>query len=284
MEEKRIQHVPLNQLVCREQPRTVFDERDLLGLAQSIRENGILQPLLVRREGDAFVLLDGERRLRAARMAGVDWAPVIIDDREVPPVEVILRQLVLDCQRVDFKPLERARTIRKLMSESGWSASAVARKLGLSESSVSRALSLLALSPDEQAAVEEKQIAPSTAYELVKVRDPAQRSQLLGETMRHRLSRDRVARSARHGRAPAGKSRAPRRPIIERVRFVIPVGESRSITVAGPVARRAETAMPKLTLEALEAWINELSARIKRLRDEDIDLEDAVKLLEDKVT
>lgn len=129
------------------QPRRVFDEEELQALADSIAEHGIVQPLAVRDEGDGYyMIIAGERRWRAARLAGLDEVPVVVleaDDRTVMELA-----LVENLQRQDLNPMEEAEGYRVLMEDFGLTQEQTAERVGKSRPAVANALRLLAL-PDE---------------------------------------------------------------------------------------------------------------------------------------
>ena len=133
----------------RSQPRKSFDDNSLAELADSIREHGILQPLLVRRvpgaslDGDCYQLVAGERRWRAARMAGLSEVPVVV--RDMTEAEVMEFGLIENLQREDLNPLEEAGGYQELIETYGLTQEAVARKVGRSRSAVANALRILRL-------------------------------------------------------------------------------------------------------------------------------------------
>lgn len=134
----------------RNQPRKSFDEASLSELADSIREHGVLQPLLVRRieggtslSGDSYQLVAGERRWRAARMAGLTEVPVVV--RDMTEAEVMEFGLIENLQREDLNPLEEAGGYQELIETFGLTQEAVARKVGRSRSAIANALRILRL-------------------------------------------------------------------------------------------------------------------------------------------
>ena len=131
----------------RNQPRKAFDEQALSELADSIREHGILQPLLVRPlETGGYQLVAGERRWRAARMAGLSEVPAVI--RDMSETEVMELALIENLQRQDLNPLEEASGYRELMTTYGMTQDQVAKRVGKSRSAVANCLRLLSV-PEE---------------------------------------------------------------------------------------------------------------------------------------
>jgi ParB family chromosome partitioning protein len=124
----------------RYQPRTEFQEAELKELSDSIAERGLLQPLLVRPEGEAYELIAGERRLRAARLAGLDQVPVVV--REVSPTELLELSIIENIQREDLNPIEEADAYHQLMSRFGLTQEQVAERVGKSRSAVANFLRL----------------------------------------------------------------------------------------------------------------------------------------------
>ncbi len=131
------------------QPRGVFDEDELEGLATSIRDLGLLQPLVVRRAGDdRYELIAGERRLRASRIAGLTAVPAII--RDTDDTDLLKEALVENIHRVQLNPLEEAAAYQQLLEDFGVTQEELARRLGKSRPSISNGLRLLTLPPAVQ--------------------------------------------------------------------------------------------------------------------------------------
>ena len=130
------------------QPRTEWDEAQLRELAESIRVHGMIQPLIVSlgRHADIYILIAGERRLRAARMAGLTSVPVVVKD--VAPQDLLELALVENLVRADLSPLEEAQAYRQLIEEFGLTQAAVAERVGRSRVSITNTLRLLN-APDE---------------------------------------------------------------------------------------------------------------------------------------
>src|ERR687891_892230 len=128
------------------QPRRAFDEAKIEELASSICNQGIIQPLVVRRKGDGYELIAGERRWRAAMRAGLSQVPVVL--REASDHEALQLALVENLQREDLNPIEEASGYRRLQEEFHWSQEEMAEKVGKSRPAITNSLRLLAL-PDE---------------------------------------------------------------------------------------------------------------------------------------
>jgi ParB family transcriptional regulator, chromosome partitioning protein len=130
------------------QPRRTFDQTKLQELAASISAQGIVQPLVVRRKGERFELIAGERRWRAAMKAGLDQVPVVV--REANDLEALQLALVENLQREDLNPIEEAAGYRRLQEEFHWSQDEMAEKVGKSRPAIANALRLLSLPVEVQ--------------------------------------------------------------------------------------------------------------------------------------
>ncbi len=133
------------------QPRTVFDETGLAELSASIIAVGLLQPIVIRETSRGYELVAGERRLRAARLAGLQVVPAIL--REVGDDDMLRDALIENLQRVDLNPLEEAAALRQLVDDFGATHEEIAEKVGKSRAAVTNALRLLALAPEVQARI-----------------------------------------------------------------------------------------------------------------------------------
>jgi len=143
-EEPGIRQIPLDAIRSSpNQPRKLFDDSKLKELAASIRSHGVLAPVLLRQTEDGYELVAGERRFRAAQMAGIQSIPAII--KEVSNSEMLELALIENIQREDLNPIEEAEVYRRLTEEFGLSQEEVARRVGRDRSSVANALRLLRL-------------------------------------------------------------------------------------------------------------------------------------------
>ena len=147
LDAERISHIPLDRILANpQQPRKRFDKERIQSLAESIRSDGILQPVVVRRKGDRYELVMGERRIQAARLAGVPTVPAIV--RAVAEADALRLALVENLQREDLNPIEIAEGYRALIDKFGLSQQEMADLAGKDRSSVANTLRLLGL-PDE---------------------------------------------------------------------------------------------------------------------------------------
>ncbi|MFO0705328.1 MAG: ParB/RepB/Spo0J family partition protein [Nitrospira sp.] len=149
-----IQQIKVDAIVPnRYQPRQIFHPAELAELAASIKESGLLQPILVRRKGDGiYELISGERRWRATKAAGLDTIQAVI--RNCSDQEAILLALIENIQREDLNPMETARAYARMMNEFGLTHDGIAQKVGRDRSSVANSVRLLNLHPDIQSLVE----------------------------------------------------------------------------------------------------------------------------------
>jgi len=176
----RIQKINVEAIVANaEQPRRHFDEEALNELAQSIKQYGILQPLIARpANGNGYMLIAGERRLRAAKIAGLTSVPVIIrSPKEHEQLEIAL---VENVQRVDLSPLEQAASIERLHQQFNLSLSEIARRLGKATSTVNNIVRLLQLPRAAIAALQEQKITEGHARSILALKDtPERQTELL---------------------------------------------------------------------------------------------------------
>ena len=151
------------------QPRTHFDEERLEELAQSIRSNGIVQPLLVRRRGARYQLVAGERRWRAAQRAGLQRVPAVV--RSIPDDKLLELALIENIQRQELNAIEEAHAYKRLIETLGLTQETVAQRVGRDRSFVTNYLRLLRLPEDIQRLVEEEKLSMGHARALLGVDD-----------------------------------------------------------------------------------------------------------------
>jgi len=151
------------------QPRTHFDEASLESLADSIRTHGIVQPLVVRRRSGGYELIAGERRWRAARLAGLSHVPVVV--KEVPDESLLEIALIENIQREDLNPIEEAQAYQKLIETVGLTQEALATRVGRDRSYITNYLRLLRLPADLQQLVQEGKLSTGHARTLLGLTD-----------------------------------------------------------------------------------------------------------------
>jgi ParB family chromosome partitioning protein len=159
-----------------EQPRTIFQQDRLEELAQSIRANGIIQPLIVQRHGDNYKIVAGERRWRAARLAELTEIPVVIQDFASDRILEIA--LVENIQREDLNPIEIARALDRLVKDFGLSHDEIGRRTGKDRSTISNLLRLLKLPPEIQQLISEQRLSMGHARAIAGLTDPHEQIEL----------------------------------------------------------------------------------------------------------
>lgn len=153
------------------QPRTHFDETTLGELAESIRQNGVHQPIVVRRRGESFEIVSGERRVRASILAEVEVVPAVV--REVSDEDMLKLGLVENIQREDLNPIELARAYQELADRFGWTQEDIARQVGKKRATVTNTLRLLNLAADVQEHLIRGELTMGHARALLALDDPA---------------------------------------------------------------------------------------------------------------
>lgn len=167
-----------------DQPRKVFCKADLEELCESIREFGVIQPLVVKRDGEgSYILIAGERRLRASSMAGLTRVPVII--REVDSKDAAFIALVENIQRSNLNYIEEALAYKSLMDDYGLTQSEIAKRVGKQQSTISNKIRLLALPPEIQSALEENGLSERHARALLKIENNDLRKTVLQRVINH---------------------------------------------------------------------------------------------------
>lgn len=183
----RVQYIPLGRIRPNpQQPRRSFDEEGLAELAASIRSCGILQPLTVRRAGDGYELVAGERRLRAARIAGLREVPCLV--AQVGEEDSALLALMENLQRRDLDCWEEAQAIARLISRYGLSQEEAARRLGRAQPTVANKLRLLRLPEDVRALLRENGLTERHARALLRLQDPEVQRRAAGDMVRRRMN------------------------------------------------------------------------------------------------
>ena len=167
------------------QPRTEFDEKALLQLSESIKEHGVVQPILVRGLNKGFELIAGERRLRAAKLAGLKKIPaVVVDVSNVQSLEIAILENV---QREDLNPIDISMGYQRLKNEFGYTQEEMAKKVGKPRSSIANSLRLLSLSTKAQTELKKGNISEGHAKVLLGL-EPTKAESMLNEILKQNLS------------------------------------------------------------------------------------------------
>ena len=169
-----------------EQPRKDFKEEQLQELADSIRQYGVLQPLLVQKRGDLYEIIAGERRWRAAKMAGIKEIPVVI--REYGKQQAMEFALIENVQREDLNPIEEAIAYQRLMQEFHLKQEEIAERVSKNRSTITNSMRLLNLVPEVQQMLVEGLISSGHARSLLALSDPEQQILLAERIIRDHLS------------------------------------------------------------------------------------------------
>lgn len=206
--------VPIGDIVPNpHQPRIQFSEEKLLELAQSIREHGILQPLLVTRVAGKYELIAGERRLQAAKMVGLSEVPVVV--REAGEEQKFEFAIIENIQRHDLNPIEEARAYERLSKEFHLSQEAIAAKMGRSRSAIANTMRLLQLPVDIQRSVATGAISEGHAKALLSIENMEKQRALFDLIVRQDLTvRDTETKSREVSGKPPRKT-SPRDPNME---------------------------------------------------------------------
>lgn len=183
-----LRQVPIEQIVPNPfQPRSIFDPEKIKDLAESIRQKGILQPVLLRsRTGGGFELVAGERRWRAAQEAGLREIPAVL--RELDDREMLEAAVIENVQRDDLNPVEEARSYQRLTTEFGLTQDDLARSIGRSRVAITNALRLLKLPSDVIRMLEHQEISAGHGRALLGLEAPAAQLTLAREAVRKSLS------------------------------------------------------------------------------------------------
>lgn len=182
------------------QPREVFEERPLKELAVSIKEHGVIQPIIVRRVNDKYEIIAGERRYKASALAGLTKIPAII--RELDDKESSKVALLENLQRKNLNPIEEAKTYQKILEIDEMTQEDLAKTMGKSQSSVANKLRLLSLSDEIQQALLQDKISERHARTLINVKDPKEQQELLNEVINNKMTVRQLEEKIRTNQVP----------------------------------------------------------------------------------
>ncbi len=182
----------------KDQPRKVFDQTALNELAASIKLHGIIQPLVVNKTGDRYMIIAGERRWRAAQIAGLKTVPAIVkeyDNRQIKEISIIE-----NLQREDLNPMEAARAMKQLMDEYGWTQEVVADRLGKSRPVIANTIRLLNLEPEVIEMIEKGKLSAGHARSLVAVNNREAQIKLAKQVCEKKLTVRDLEKAVKQGK------------------------------------------------------------------------------------
>lgn len=206
--------VPVSQIdVNPNQPRKTFNSASLEELVASIKTSGVIQPVLVRRHGSAYQLIAGERRWRAARLAGLERIPAIV--REATDAQSLELALVENLLRDDLNPMEAAEAYQKLLAQFGWTQEELAQRIGKDRTSIANALRLLRLPEEIQADLRAGRLTMGHARALLALTAVADQLKLRNEILANdwsvRTAEDSIRAAAEAARTRGGAQTKGRR-------------------------------------------------------------------------
>ena len=185
--ESTVQELPITSIVANpRQPRKAFDDNSLRDLAASLKRSGLLQPVVVRRHGQEFQIVVGERRWRAARLAGLSHIPAVV--RDTTDAESLELALVENLLREDLNPMEEAEGYQRLLGEFDWTQEELGRRVGKDRSSVANCLRLLKLPGVIQDDLRAGRLTMGHARALLSLDSPADQLKLRSEILAHSWS------------------------------------------------------------------------------------------------
>ncbi len=205
--EELVTHIPVDAIGSNpHQPRKRFDEDKLKSLSESIRNDGVLQPVMVRKNGDRYELIMGERRLQAARLAGVQQMPVVV--KAVEEVDALRLALVENLQREDLNPMEVAGAYRSLIAAFGLSQNELSRLVAKNRSSVANTLRLLSLPEEIRSMVVEGTLSEGHARALLSLSTKAEQLAMARRIQQDNLNVRQVETEAGQRRQSKGSAKA----------------------------------------------------------------------------
>ena len=184
----QVRKLPIDDVLPnRFQPRIKFSESEVLALADSIKNHGVIQPILVRPIGDKYEIIAGERRYKASVMAGLKEIPAIV--RQLDDKQSAELALIENVQRKDLTPIEEAKSYKKLLDLGNLTQDQLAAKMGKNQSTIANKLRLLNLVPEAQDALLHNSISERHARSLLQLKDnPAKQREVLNKIIEERLT------------------------------------------------------------------------------------------------
>lgn len=196
----------------REQPRKNFDEKALLELAESIKQFGLLQPILVQDRKTYYEIIAGERRWRAAKLAGLKKVPVII--RNLTEQEIVEISLIENIQREDLNPIEEAQAYKKLLTEFNLKQEEVAERVSKSRTAVTNSMRLLKLCDEVQEMVIEEKLTTGHARAILSIDDPKEQYKLAQKIVDEKMNVRDVEKYIKNMNKPAKQKKEENKSLV----------------------------------------------------------------------
>lgn len=240
----RIEKIPVNKLVPNQyQPRQEFDAEAIKQLAASVKQYGILQPLVVTKRDDGYMIIAGERRWRAAQAAGLEIVPAIV--RTTKELEQLEIALIENVQRVDLSPLEQAASIEYLHQQFGVDYETISERLGKANSTVSNIVRLLQLPERAKTALRQQDIAEGHARAILALKDWPDKQDLL---LNNIISHGWTVRQAEQFVVSVKEGFQAKKATHERMRAETPATKQLSKRIGAPVQIRRTAKGGKLEI------------------------------------
>ena len=252
-----LQEIPVDAILPNpRQPRKSFDSNTLQDLAGSMKQTGVLQPVVVRRQGGQYELIVGERRWRAAKLAGIEKIPAVI--RETTDSESLELALVENLLREDLNPMEEAEAYQRLLAEFGWIQEDLARRVGRDRSSVANALRLLRLPATIQDDLRTGRLTMGHARALLSLTTAAEQLKLRDEILSHSWSVRTTEEGVKRRRVTR---RAPRRsPELDALEEALREGLAARVRIVGS-DKRGRIEVPYSSSEELGRLTEQMTGR-----------------------
>jgi len=214
-----------------QQPRKDFDDKALQDLSASLRQSGVLQPVVVRRLGDGYQLIVGERRWRAAKLAGITRIPAVI--REASDAQSLELALVENLLREDLNPMEEAEAYQRLLAEFGWTQEELAQRVARDRSSVANCLRLLKLPELIQTDLRAGRLTMGHARALLSLDSPAEQLRLREQILAHSWSVRTTEEGVQAKRARPARRQLRRSPELAAVEDALRVALATRVRLVG---------------------------------------------------